>query len=388
VSATLAISVVVIIAVAAVGGVYYLNSAGLLFPKAPPQTFRFASQHLDATHAVTQDALNHLNDYNLHAIVSDIGDATALTSATANGQIDIMVFQFPVPTLNAIEKGANLVAIGEESTSFLQDLVVGSDITTFKQLNGTTMAAFELDGPVLFPPVFASYGENFSNYKINLVVIGDSSVKAQALIAGKYVGAFLDPQDAAKVFNAAPGKFHVLGTSALALPGIGGGVYFANKDWLKAHNDQAVSFIESVLKSARSAHSNLAAWIQTTWNANYTGLDFKIYNSTQVLLNNADYFSPNMVTYTPNLMNASDYYMFYGQLLTSPGNVSQIYNFSVVKAALDSVGRVTEPTGPYQDLHPLSISLLSGLSIPGLLLLAAPAILSTVRRKQDPHREK
>jgi ABC-type nitrate/sulfonate/bicarbonate transport system substrate-binding protein len=370
VSKTLA-SVVLIIIVVAAAGAFYTYSTGLLFPKQPPQTFRFGIEHSDATHAVTEAAVGNLGAYNLKAVVNEISDPSALTSAAANGQIDAFVFQFPTTTINAIEKGANVVAFGEESTSFLQDFVVRSGITTFKQTNGTTLAAFQLDGPVLFPPVYQSYGENFSLYNINLVVVGDSSVKSQALIAGRFDGAFLDPGDAVTVFKAAPGKFHVLGTTSKALPGIGGGIYFANRDWLKNHYDQALGFIKAVLVNTRSAYSDQAAWIQSTYNANFSGSDFQVFNSTEHLLLSSDYFSPNMITYTPSLMNASDAYMAFGGLINSTGNVNQIYNFTVVKAALDSLGRVGEPAGPYANLQPLAIS--PGV-LSGLTMFAAPAV--------------
>lgn len=266
-----------------------------------------------------------------------------------------MVFQFATTTINAIEQGANVVAIGEESTAFLQDLVVSTSIKNFSQLNGTTMAAFSLDGPVLYPLVFQAYGQNFSNYKINLVVIGDSSVKAQALIANKYVGAFLDPSDAAVVFKNDPGKFYTLATTATAFPGIGGGLYFANRAWLNTHFQTAVDFITAVLQSNRNASTNLQSWIQNTYNANFSQLDFSIYNSTQHILAQSDYFSPNMITYTPSLMNASDSFLFFGGLINSTGNVNQIYNFSVLQQALKNMGTVKEPAGPYQSDQPLAL---------------------------------
>ena len=266
ISQTIAIVVVVIIIIAAAAGAYLYFSAS---SSTPPPSFNFGFEATDPTHANTVDALNHMSQFNLKANIHLISDPATLTSATANGQVDMMVFQFATTTLNAIEQGANVVAIGEESTAFLQDLVVSSSIKNITDLKGTTMAAFSLDGPVLFPLVWAAQGENFSNYNINLVVIGDSSVKAQALIANKYVGAFLDPSDAAAVFKAAPGKFHTIATTAAAFPGIGGGLYFANKSWLNTHFQTAVDFITAVLQSDRNASTNLQPWIQNTYNANF-----------------------------------------------------------------------------------------------------------------------
>jgi len=318
------------------------------------QSFNFALEASDATHAVTLDALNHLSAFGLKANYQTISDPAALTSAGASDQVDMFGFQFPTTTFNAIEKGANLVAIGEESTAFLQDLVVAINYTTIGQLNGTTMAAFSLDGPVLFPLVWQSYGYNFTTANINLVVIGDSSVKAAALIAGKYVGAFLDPADAATVMKSAPGKFHILGTTAKAFPGIGGGIYFANKSWYATHFNVAEDFLIAVLQSARNASAHLQTWINSTYAANYTSSDYTVYNSTQHILSQADYFSPNMITFTPTLMNASDYFLFYGGLINSSGNVNQIYNFTALSAALKAIGTVTEPPGPYSTLTPLS----------------------------------
>ncbi|HZW56520.1 MAG TPA: ABC transporter substrate-binding protein [Nitrososphaerales archaeon] len=353
-SKLLAIAIIVILIVGLIGGFYYY------FYLSKPNTIQtplsFALEGGDATHAATIDALNHLSSYNIKLSYQTITDPTALTSAGSSGAVDIFGFQFPTTTLNAIEKGANLVAIGEESTSFLQDLVVSDSIQTFQQLNGTTMAAFSLDGPVLFPLVFQSYGQNYSNYNINLVVIGDSSVKAQALIAGRYVGAFLDPEDAATVFKAAPGKFHILGTTAQAFPGIGGGVFFANKDWLKTHFQVAVDFTIAYLESVRNMTANLPAWIQSTYQKNFSGSNsFDVYNSTEYILAQSDYFSPNMITYTPSLMNASDYFLFYGGLINASGDVNQIYNFSVLQQALKEIGTVKEPAGPFQNNTPLAI---------------------------------
>jgi hypothetical protein len=352
ISQTIAIVVVVIIIVAAAAAVYLFYYSS---PSSPPQSFNFGFEATDPTHANTINALNHMSQFNLKATIHQISDPATLTSATANGQVDMMVFQFATTTLNAIEQGANVVAIGEESTAFLQDLVVSSSIKNITDLKGTTMAAFSLDGPVLFPLVWQALGQNFSNYNINLVVIGDSSVKTQALIANKYVGAFLDPADAAVVFKAAPGKFYTIATTAVAFPGIGGGLYFANKSWLNTHFQTAVDFITAVLQSDRNNSANLQSWIQSTYNANFSGLDFSIYNSTQHILAASDYFSPNMITYTPPLMNASDSFLFFGGLINSTGNVNQIYNFSVLQKALQNLGTVKEPSGPYQNDQPLAL---------------------------------
>lgn len=354
VSRTIGIVIIVIIVVAALVGIYYYYSVSN--SSQPKQSLSFALEGVDATHAVTVDALNNMPNYGVSVQFSTITDPTALTSAASNGQIDMFGFQFPTTTINAIEAGANVVGIGEETTSFLQDLVVSSNITTFQQLNGTTMAAYQLDGPVLFPFVFQAYGQNYSNYNINLVIIGDSTVKAQALIAGRFVGAFLDPEDAATVFQDAPGKFHILGTTAPAFPGIGGGIYFANKSWLNSHFQVAVDFMEAVLESARNASANLDSWINTTYQKNFTGLSFSIYNSTQHILNQADFFSPNMITFTPALQNASDQFLFFGGLINSSGNVNQIFNFSVVQAALKAIGTVAEPSGPFQNDVPLAFA--------------------------------
>jgi hypothetical protein len=361
VSSILAIVVVVIIIAAAIGGAYaYYYVANS--PKAS-NSFTFGLEGSDATHVTIIDALNHTSQYGITAKTLVISDPTSLTSAGADDKVNIFEFQFPTTTINAIEAGANLVAIGEDSTSFLQDFVVSSSITNFAQTNGTTMAAFSLDGPVIFPLVYGAYGYNYSQFNINLVVIGDSPVKAQGLIAGKYQGAFLDPQDAATVMAAVPGKFHILGTTASAFPGIGGGVLFANKDWLKNTNNfnMAVDLEVALLQSARNATQNLSTWVQRTYNAYFKSeLNFSTYNSTEYILNQADFYSPNMITYTPSLMNASNQFLAAGGLINSTGNVNTMYNFTVLQSALKKIGTVPEPPGPYSNSSaypPLSTSL-------------------------------
>ncbi len=369
VSAAAAIAIVVIIIIFAVAGAYYFLSVQTTTTttttstpptttttttttttQPPPQTFSFAFLHAgDISHAVVIDALSHLSQFNLKAQVSSIPDPASLTSATSNGQIDMFVFQFPTTTINAIEAGANVIGVGQESTAFLQDLVVTANITAFKQLNGTTMAAFQLDGPVLFPLVWAANGQNYSQYQINLVVIGESPVKAQALIAGRYVGAFLDPSDAAQVFKSAPGKFHILTTTASAFPSTGASIVFANKNWYAAHFQIAEDVDIAILESARNASVHLQAWINQTYQSNFTGEDYQIYNTTQHIYAQSDFFSPNMITYTPTLMNASDYFMAFGGLINSSGNVYTIYNFSAASAALRAVGAVPEPPGPFSN---------------------------------------
>ncbi len=130
---TIAIVVVVIIIIAAAAVAYLYYSAS---PSSPAQSFNFGFEATDPTHANTVDALNHMSQFNLKANIHLISDPATLTSATANGQVDMMVFQFATTTLNAIEQGANVVAIGEESTAFLQDLVVSSNINNITDLNG------------------------------------------------------------------------------------------------------------------------------------------------------------------------------------------------------------------------------------------------------------
>ena len=375
ISQTIAIVVVIIIVIAAAAGGYLLLTAR---KSVTTQTFNFGFEATDATHANTIDALNHMSQFGLKANIHTISDPASLTSATAQGQVDIMTFQFATTTINAIEQGANVVAIGEESTAFLQDLVVSTNIKNITDLKNQTMAAFSLDGPVLFPLVWAALGQNFSTYNVNLVVIGDSSVKSQALIANKYVGAFLDPTDAAAVFKAAPGKFHTIATTAAAFPGIGGGLYFANKSWLNSHFQIAVDFITAVLQSDRNNTANLQSWIQSTYSANFTQLDSGIYNSTQHILAASDYFSPNMITYTPPLMNASDSFLFFGGLINKTGDVNQIYNFTVLQKALQNLGTVKEPSGPYQNDQPLAL-IGSSFGSTGVLY-ATPALEITGKR--------
>jgi hypothetical protein len=42
-------------------------------------------------------------------------------------------------------------------------------------------------------------------------------------------------------------------------------------------------------------------------------------------------------------------------LINSTGNVNQIYNFTVLQKALQNIGTVKEPSGPYQNDQPLAI---------------------------------
>ena len=136
---------------------------------------------------------------------------------------------------------------------------------------------------------------------------------------------FSNSQDAATVFKSIPGKFHILATTASSFPGIGGGVIFANKNWLKStsHFNMAVDLEVALLQSARNATQNLVRWIQKTYNANFTSLDFSVYNSTEYILSQSDFYSPNMITYTPSLMNASDYFLAGGGFINASGNVNQ-----------------------------------------------------------------
>ena len=124
------IIIIVVLVIAAIGGAYYYVASA---PKSSAQTFTFGLEGSDAEHVTIIDALNHVSQFGPKASVQVISDPTSLTSAGSNGQLDMFEFQFPTTTINAIEVGANLVAIGEDSTAFLQDLVVSSSIQTFTQ---------------------------------------------------------------------------------------------------------------------------------------------------------------------------------------------------------------------------------------------------------------
>lgn len=153
-----------------------------------------------------------------------------------------------------------------------------------------------------------------------------------------------------------PGKFHILATTAQAFGATGASIIFANKSWLNTHFQIAVDFDMAVLESARNETAHLQTWINQTYSANFTGYNYQIYNSTQFIYHQSDFFSPNMITYTPSLMNASDTFMFYGGLINATGNVNQIYNFSVAQAALKALGTVQEPAGPFQNDTPLFVT--------------------------------
>ncbi|MDG6997606.1 MAG: hypothetical protein JRN15_00665 [Nitrososphaerota archaeon] len=75
VSQTVGIIVIVIIVIAAVAGIYYYYSY-YLQPAKPEQTLKFALEGVDATHADTVDALNHMSQYGVQVQFNTITDPT------------------------------------------------------------------------------------------------------------------------------------------------------------------------------------------------------------------------------------------------------------------------------------------------------------------------
>ncbi len=168
---------------------------------------------------------------NVHCDITHTGASTAQMLGLREGRFDVGL-QLPDHVVRAGLYGTNLCVLAAQSHAPDVALVASPNIQTIEQLKGHRIA---VDGArsgyaLLLVQLLSSLGWTSNDYQ--LVEVGDSQQRVQALRSGELMASFINPPlDKALVNDG----FVRLTTTRQAFPGYPGPVVAARSEWAEAH---------------------------------------------------------------------------------------------------------------------------------------------------------
>lgn len=161
--------------------------------------------------------------------------------------------------LKAIAKGDPFQVFGELYTN--EDaLVTSSSIATPAQLDGKTIGL--ASKATLSYSLLAEYEATQHLTNVNIVYVGNSSVRVNALLAGKIDGSVLELDDVAKAIRGAEAtKFHVLEYFPSAFPNLMGNVFTADKSFLAKNPSIATAFLAAYKSTINSVYADPTGFV-------------------------------------------------------------------------------------------------------------------------------
>ena len=176
--------------------------------------------------------------HGVHCEVTHTGASTAQMQGLREGRFDVGL-QLPDHVVRAGLHGSDLCVLAAQSHAPDVALVAAPDIQTLEQLKGHRIA---VDGArsgyaLLLVKLLSSLGWNANDYQ--LVEVGDSQQRVQALRSGELKASFINPPlDKALVNDG----FVRLTTTRQAFPSYPGPVVAARRAWADAHVQAAQGF--------------------------------------------------------------------------------------------------------------------------------------------------
>jgi ABC-type nitrate/sulfonate/bicarbonate transport system substrate-binding protein len=182
---------------------------------------------------------------NVHCDITHTGASTAQMLGLREGRFDVGL-QLPDHVVRAGLYGTNLCVLAAQSHAPDVALVASPNIQAIEQLKGHRIA---VDGArsgyaLLLAKLFSSLGWRSNDYQ--LVEVGDSQQRVQALRSGELMASFINPPlDKALVKDG----FIRLTTTREAFPSYPGPVVAARREWADAHPQLAKGFQNAWSKS-------------------------------------------------------------------------------------------------------------------------------------------
>ena len=155
--------------------------------------------------------------------------------------------------LAAIQQGADLKEVYVRARSD-QSLVASMSIQSGSDLHGKKIAISD-PGSSSTAMIQQWFKENFPEAQPELVIVGSSDVRAQAMLSGQVDATSLELGDILALQKERPGDFHVLAPFATQLPKIQWEMVFTSGKYIKENPDVVDAIIEAELLSNRRVYA-------------------------------------------------------------------------------------------------------------------------------------
>jgi NitT/TauT family transport system substrate-binding protein len=161
-----------------------------------------------------------------------VDDPSLIAQGVSQGQ-----FQFTqgdtVAALRTMQAGGKLKIVGEQIGNVWQ-IVTDSEIQACADLSGRSVGVFAV-GSFNDASVRAYIFQNCPGTEVEMLVLGDSTARAAAMLAGTLDASPLEIGDAVPLLIEGGDRFHVLADLAKTLPGLRPSAIVANTDFLAAN---------------------------------------------------------------------------------------------------------------------------------------------------------
>jgi ABC-type nitrate/sulfonate/bicarbonate transport system substrate-binding protein len=284
---------------------------------------------------VTQDRLNG-SGWKIQSVGFNGTDLTA--EAVSSGDVNLGRIQI-LDALKTIQKGGNVaVLMADRPDEFV--LIAKNEIASCADLNGKKFAV-QSKGSAYTAMSEQWMSQGGCNAKPQQLIISGGENRVVALVNGQIDATFVQLADWINLNNQKPGQFHILMTFSREMPGLIGGVLFANKDWLASHKEIATQYVEEALKDIRQANQDPKS-LEAAANKYQTAADVKSFSDVYAAYSKDLHgFPANGVLTSATLQTTID--LFTSLKLLDPGLTSaQAADLSVLDGALAAIGRSPE----------------------------------------------
>ena len=196
-------------------------------------------------------AIHNLDQMGYNAKVKDFNGGAVATEAVIANHAQVTAGS-PAALFKADIKGDHLVTFAIKTTNEFA-LVAQSKYKTPQDLNGAQLG---LASPTTSTHTLILWSEKKYHFKPDIVYVGSSPVRAQALLAGRLAATVLELDDVTKVERASPGKFHDLIDYAKVLPNLFGDVFMTNAAYLKSHPTVLKAFTQQLDSAYKQAYQH------------------------------------------------------------------------------------------------------------------------------------
>lgn len=181
----------------------------------------------------------------------------------ALSQNKIQFLSVPVPeAASALAKVPGIRVIGTRSNN-QWSLIAKVSIKNCRQLDGKNVGLFSTKG-VSTAYVDMYFKEQCPGIKPHTIITADSTLRRQALVAGRLDATPLQATDAVQVLAQDSSRFHELSSFANELPDIGRDVVLTNQVMLKEHPDIVQAFLTAQLQAIRDLYRDPRSAVSET----------------------------------------------------------------------------------------------------------------------------
>jgi len=180
-----------------------------------------------------------------------VDDPSLIAQGVSQGQFQFTVGD-TVAALRTMQAGGKLKIVGEQVGDVWQ-IVTISEISACADLGGRSVGVFAV-GSFNDASVRAYIFQNCPGTEVEMLVLGDSTARAAAMLAGSLDASPLEIGDAVPLLLEGGDRFHVLTDFAETLPGLRPSTIVANTDFLAAETGTVRALLKAhVLQNRKVA---------------------------------------------------------------------------------------------------------------------------------------